>query len=79
MIYGLIGYTPLRIGDYDYPMWANVFGWMMAGSSMACIPIGAVIMIFRYDVRQQVSLPHDYSFFVCFDPQYHVKENLYLC
>ena len=79
MIYGLIGYTPLRIGDYDYPMWANVFGWMMAGSSMACIPIGAVIMIFRYDVRQQVYPPHDYSFFVGFDPQYHAQENLYLC
>lgn len=50
MVYGIIQYEPLTHNSYDYPMWANVFGWLMAGSSMACIPIGAVVMIIKHRV-----------------------------
>ncbi|XP_067933077.1 sodium-dependent dopamine transporter-like [Watersipora subatra] len=44
MVYGLTQYKPLKFQSYTYPGWANVFGWIMAGSSMACIPIGALVM-----------------------------------
>ncbi|XP_055625133.1 sodium-dependent dopamine transporter isoform X2 [Toxorhynchites rutilus septentrionalis] len=41
IIYGLIGYEPLRYEDYVYPPWANVLGWCIAGSSMIMIPLMA--------------------------------------
>jgi solute carrier family 6 dopamine transporter-like protein 3 len=37
-VYGLIGYEPLTYGQYVYPVWANVLGWVIAGSSIAMIP-----------------------------------------
>ena len=50
MIYGLSQYKPLDYQGYVYPSWANAFGWIMAGSSMACIPVGAVIMVIKHKV-----------------------------
>ncbi|XP_034255510.1 sodium-dependent dopamine transporter isoform X1 [Thrips palmi] len=38
IVYGLIGYEPLTYEDYIYPAWANVLGWLIAGSSVAMIP-----------------------------------------
>lgn len=38
IVYGLIGYEPLRYENYEYPQWANVFGWLIACSSVATIP-----------------------------------------
>lgn len=50
MVYGMSQYEPLVYQGYAYPVWANVFGWMMAGSSMACIPLGAIVMIIVHKV-----------------------------
>ena len=47
IIYGLYSYEPLTYGSYVYPTWANVLGLIIAGSSVACIPIGAVIQFIR--------------------------------
>ncbi|KAJ9586475.1 hypothetical protein L9F63_019875, partial [Diploptera punctata] len=38
IVYGLIGYEPLTYDEYVYPVWANVLGWIIAGSSIAMIP-----------------------------------------
>lgn len=45
IIYGLMGYVPLRYEDYEYPAWANNVGWAIAGSSMAMIPFVAILKI----------------------------------
>jgi solute carrier family 6 dopamine transporter-like protein 3 len=38
IVYGLMGYQPLTYEEYVYPLWANVLGWIIAGSSIAMIP-----------------------------------------
>lgn len=45
IVYGLIGYEPLRYEEYVYPDWANMLGWSIAGSSMAMIPAMAIYQI----------------------------------
>lgn len=42
IVYGLIGYEPLTYEDYQYPVWANVLGWAIAGSSVFMIPAVAI-------------------------------------
>ncbi|XP_018568681.1 sodium-dependent dopamine transporter [Anoplophora glabripennis] len=42
IVYGLLGYEPLSYDNYVYPAWANVLGWMIAGSSVIMIPAVAV-------------------------------------
>lgn len=48
---GLWAYAPLEIGRstevYSYPIWSNVFGWVIAASSAACIPIAAMYYILK--------------------------------
>ena len=39
--------TPLSYGDYVLPQWAQTLGWLMAVSSVAMVPIFAVIQIVR--------------------------------
>ena len=43
--YGLYQNVPLQTDDYIYPMWANVLGWSIAGSSIAMIPAVAIYQI----------------------------------
>jgi hypothetical protein len=45
IVYGLIGYEPLTYEDYQYPLWANVLGWGIAGSSVLMIPGVALFKI----------------------------------
>lgn len=35
-------YVPLKLGDYVYPVWSNVVGWMLILSVIAPIPIIAI-------------------------------------
>lgn len=42
IVYGLLGYEPLSYEDYTYPTWANILGWVIAGSSVIMIPIVAI-------------------------------------
>ncbi|XP_033215560.1 sodium- and chloride-dependent GABA transporter 1-like [Belonocnema kinseyi] len=37
-IFNLVQWTPIKYLDYNYPLWAHVFGWFTALSSMLCIP-----------------------------------------
>ncbi|KAK5644887.1 hypothetical protein RI129_006187 [Pyrocoelia pectoralis] len=47
IVYGLLGYEPLSYEDYVYPNWANVLGWLIAGSSVAMIPTVAIYKFAR--------------------------------
>lgn len=39
-LFCLITFKPIKYGrDYEYPMWANLFGWCLALMSMICVPI----------------------------------------
>ena len=33
--------------DYKYPAWAEAVGWLLAFSSMICIPIGIAIAAYK--------------------------------
>ncbi|KAL1140203.1 hypothetical protein AAG570_000135, partial [Ranatra chinensis] len=45
IFYGLIGYEPLTYEEYTYPVWANILGWLIAGSSVFMIPAIAVYQL----------------------------------
>ncbi|XP_018651202.1 putative norepinephrine/norepinephrine transporter [Schistosoma mansoni] len=45
--YGLSNYQPLQLGDYTYPLWANILGGIFSGSAILTIPIVAIIQILR--------------------------------
>jgi len=38
----IIGYAPLKYGDYMYPGWANAIGWGISALSISCIPLGII-------------------------------------
>lgn len=45
IVYGLINYEPLKYHDYEYPIWINYLGLVVAASSVLCIPITALWLI----------------------------------
>nr|CAH8849383.1 unnamed protein product [Trichobilharzia regenti] len=47
IIYGLSNYQPLQLGDYTYPLWANILGGIFSGSAILTIPFVAIIQILR--------------------------------
>lgn len=42
-----VQYSPLKIGNYVYPWWANLIGWMISMSVVSCIPITAVVVLWK--------------------------------
>lgn len=38
---------PPSYRDYDYPLWAQVLGWIIASLSLLCIPVYAIIEVIR--------------------------------
>ncbi|CAH3152263.1 unnamed protein product [Porites lobata] len=44
-IFSLVTYSPLKYDDYDYPDWGQAIGWIMALSSIACIPF---VMLYKF-------------------------------
>ncbi|XP_054717212.1 sodium-dependent dopamine transporter-like [Uloborus diversus] len=47
IVYGLVSYEPLTYENYKYPVWANVFGMLLAASSVLCIPLVAIWKLVR--------------------------------
>ncbi|KAG7271043.1 hypothetical protein CRUP_000389 [Coryphaenoides rupestris] len=46
--FSLIKYTPLKYNnEYTYPWWGNGLGWMLALSSMSCIPMWVAIKLYN--------------------------------
>lgn len=37
-IFNIIQWTPVKYLNYEFPLWAHLFGWFTALSSMMCIP-----------------------------------------
>ncbi|CAB1315651.1 unnamed protein product [Coregonus sp. 'balchen'] len=47
-LFFLIKYKPLKYNNvYIYPDWGYGIGWMMALSSMVCIPLGVIIQLWK--------------------------------
>lgn len=47
-LFSLIRYTPLKYNNvYEYPTWGIAVGWLMALSSMICIPLYVVIILLK--------------------------------
>ncbi|CAH3028536.1 unnamed protein product [Porites evermanni] len=42
--FSLVTYSSLKYDDYDYPDWGQAIGWIMALSSIACIPF---VMLYK--------------------------------
>ncbi|XP_056273176.1 sodium- and chloride-dependent GABA transporter 2 isoform X2 [Pseudoliparis swirei] len=46
-VFALIKYTPLKYNnDYVYPWWGNGIGWILALSSMMCIPVWIAVKLY---------------------------------
>lgn len=45
LIFTVIQYRPITYGDYVYPQWSLAIGFLMALSSVVCIPIYALYKI----------------------------------
>jgi len=58
-VFGFVWYEPLKYDKYVYPWWANLLGWMMALSSILCMPVLAVagILLTSGSLRE-VSSPY---------------------
>ncbi|KAJ8955461.1 hypothetical protein NQ318_003561 [Aromia moschata] len=37
-VFNLVQWEPVKYLDYEFPLWAHLFGWVTALSSMLCIP-----------------------------------------
>lgn len=46
-IYSLITHKPLKLGDYDFPWWADVAGWSITLFILLQIPIWAIYQIIK--------------------------------
>ena len=45
MSYESLSYSSYTLGQYHYPAWANVTGWLVAASSMIAVPVVALYQI----------------------------------
>nr|XP_054754526.1 sodium- and chloride-dependent glycine transporter 1-like [Lytechinus pictus] len=44
-VFGMINYVPVYFGDYVYPKWSEVLGWLMAVVPLLTIPLVMVIKL----------------------------------
>ena len=42
-VFSLVNYSAVSLGDYVYPAWANVVGWLMFAVTVALIPFTALV------------------------------------
>ena len=42
-----IGYKPLKYNGQEYPLWANVLGWLVTSVGVMMIPIGMGVKLFK--------------------------------
>ena len=47
LAYNIYDTTPLSVGDYELPTWAQTLGWLMAVAPVALIPIVAVWVVYK--------------------------------
>jgi len=66
MSYESLNYKSYTVGQYTFPLWANVTGWMIAASSMVAVPLVAIwqLVKIRGHVKQvYIVYLYDVSFF----------------
>lgn len=49
LIFTVIQYKPISYGNYLYPQWSLAIGFLMAMSSVICIPVYALYKIAKSD------------------------------
>ncbi|XP_077975721.1 sodium- and chloride-dependent betaine transporter-like [Styela clava] len=42
-----VKYTPLKMGNYIYPWWANMIGWFLSLSIVLCVPVYGMITMLQ--------------------------------
>ena len=47
MIFSWSQYTPITYGTYQYPNWGLMVGWLLAGLSLICIPLGMIKAVYE--------------------------------
>ncbi|XP_071946467.1 sodium- and chloride-dependent glycine transporter 1-like [Antedon mediterranea] len=47
IVFTFVYYTPVTYSGYEYPVWAEVVGWILSCSSFIVIPIYAAIAVYR--------------------------------
>ncbi|KFD53608.1 hypothetical protein M513_05524 [Trichuris suis] len=47
VIYGFVVHQPLMLHGYSLPSWMNILGWMIAFSSVFCIPLVGFAEIYK--------------------------------
>jgi solute carrier family 6 serotonin transporter-like protein 4 len=61
-IFSLLGYEEMLQGDYKYPAWTIMVGWILTASSLLCIPL---YIVYKFIVTPgnivQVLLPDSSS------------------
>jgi len=64
--YESLTYTSYTLGDYAYPHWVNVIGWLIAASSMIAVPLVALYQLITLPgSAKQVRVGHVTSRCVC--------------
>lgn len=69
-LFFLVKYKPLKYNNvYTYPDWGYAIGWIMALSSMVCIPLGMVYKIWKTEgTFPEVRRPKHHYPIVCICP-----------
>lgn len=44
-IFTMINFTPASLNNYTFPVWADALGWLMGLSTLAPLPIFALIVL----------------------------------
>ena len=47
MVYNLAGMKSPTYGDYEYPWWALMIGWLIAVAPIIPLPIGSVMCLLK--------------------------------
>lgn len=51
MIFTWVDYQPSAYGNYAFPVWADTVGWCITMTSVAAIPVVAVITVLKHGKR----------------------------
>jgi len=46
-VFSAVDHSPVSLGDYVYPRWADSLGWLMFAITVAMIPLAAVIQTLK--------------------------------
>lgn len=47
MLFNISKYTPLSVAGYQYPVWADMIGWLMCLSSLLCVPAVFIYTLYK--------------------------------